>query len=147
MFCISFLRRIKGVPLDASVGGSVEEFSPATRETRVRFPVNAPSSSSLFYLPSLPFFLKDSLIFIFFIQPLVLTVRGKPRNLNQKRTQTRPKAVGTICPSERGWKGNLKYPITLRKAKTSVPPYLPLSTGLSDPDSPQSEQILTYIYI
>ena len=22
----------------------------------------------------------------------------KPRNLNQKRTQTRPKAVGTICP-------------------------------------------------
>ena len=27
-------------------------------------------------------------------------VRGKPRNLNQKRTQTRPKAVGTICPSD-----------------------------------------------
>ena len=26
----------------------------------------------------------------------------------------------------------------------SVPPYLPLSTGLTDPDSPQSEQILTY---
>ena len=24
----------------------------------------------------------------------------KPRNLNQKRTQTRPKAVGTICPSD-----------------------------------------------
>ena len=23
-----------------------------------------------------------------------------PRNLNQKRTQTRPKAVGTICPSD-----------------------------------------------
>ena len=41
----------------------------------------------------------------------------------------------------------MKYPITLRKAKTSVPPYLPLSTGLSDPDSPHSEQILTYIYI
>ena len=41
----------------------------------------------------------------------------------------------------------MKYPITLRKAKTSVPPYLPLSTGLTDPDSPQSEQILTYIYI
>ena len=28
------------------------------------------------------------------------SVRGKPRNLNQKRTQTRPKAVGTICPSD-----------------------------------------------
>ena len=27
-------------------------------------------------------------------------VRKKPRNLNQKRTQTRPKAVGTICPSD-----------------------------------------------
>ena len=27
-------------------------------------------------------------------------VGGKPRNLNQKRTQTRPKAVGTICPSD-----------------------------------------------
>ena len=40
----------------------------------------------------------------------------------------------------------MKYLITLRKAKTSVPPYLPLSTGLSDPDSPHSEQILTYIY-
>ena len=24
----------------------------------------------------------------------------RPRNLNQKRTQTRPKAVGTICPSD-----------------------------------------------
>ena len=24
----------------------------------------------------------------------------KPRNLNQKWTQTRPKAVGTICPSD-----------------------------------------------
>ena len=24
----------------------------------------------------------------------------KPRNLNQKRTQTRPKAFGTICPSD-----------------------------------------------
>ena len=24
----------------------------------------------------------------------------KPRNLNQKRTQTRPKAVGKICPSD-----------------------------------------------
>ena len=47
----------------------------------------------------------------------------------------------------RGWKGNMKYLITLWKAKTSVPPYLPLSTGLTDPDSPQSEQILTYIYI
>ena len=35
--------------------------------------------------------------------------------------------------------GNIKYPITLRKAKTSVPPYLPLSTGLTDPDSPQSD--------
>ena len=46
----------------------------------------------------------------------------------------------------RGWKGNVKYLITLWKAKISVPPYLPLSTGLTDPDSPQSEQILTYIY-
>ena len=44
----------------------------------------------------------------------------------------------------RGWKGNEKYLITLWKAKISVPPYLPLSTGLTDP---QSEQILTYIYI
>ena len=39
----------------------------------------------------------------------------------------------------RGWKGNMKYLITLWKAKISVPPYLPLSTGLTDPDSPQSE--------
>ena len=39
----------------------------------------------------------------------------------------------------------MKYLITLWKAKTSVPPYLPLSTGLTDPDSPQSDQILTYI--
>ena len=31
---------------------------------------------------------------------LIDNVRGKPRNLNQKRTQTRPKAVGTICPSD-----------------------------------------------
>ena len=41
----------------------------------------------------------------------------------------------------------MKYLITLWKAKTSVPPYLPLSTGLIDPDSPQSDQIVTYIYL
>ena len=41
----------------------------------------------------------------------------------------------------------MKYLITLWKAKISVPPYLLLSTGLTDPDSPQSEQILIYIYL
>ena len=73
LFCISFLRRIKEVPIHASIGGSVEEFSPSLRETRVRFQANAHASSTLVRLPSLPFFLKDSLIFIFFVQPLVLT--------------------------------------------------------------------------
>ena len=33
----------------------------------------------------------------------------------------------------------MKYLITLWKAKISVPTYLPLSTGLTDPDSPKSE--------
>ena len=37
----------------------------------------------------------------------------------------------------------MKYLITLWKAKRNVPLHLPLSTGLTDPDSPQSEQILT----
>ena len=37
----------------------------------------------------------------------------------------------------------MKNLITLWKA--NVPLHLPLSTGLTDPDSPQSDQILTYI--
>ena len=41
----------------------------------------------------------------------------------------------------------MKYLITLWKAKTNVPLHLPFSTGLTDPDSPKSEQILTYIYL
>ena len=96
--------------------------------------------------------------------------RGSNTPHRQLPTPTRPIAGGTAIPtcktveSEpktdsdqaegcrnnlsfwRGWKGNVKYLITLWKAKISVPPYLPLSTGLTDPDSPQSEQILTYIY-
>ena len=47
----------------------------------------------------------------------------------------------------RGWKGNIKYLITLWKAKINVILHLPLSTGLTDPDSPQSDQIVTYIYL
>ena len=47
----------------------------------------------------------------------------------------------------RGWKGNIKYLITLWKAKTNVRLYLPLSTGLTDPDSPQGDQIVTHIYL
>ena len=41
----------------------------------------------------------------------------------------------------------MKYLITLWKSKINVPLHLLLSTGLTDPDSPQSEQILTYIYL
>ena len=73
----------------------------------------------------------------------------RPRNLNQKRTQTRPKAVGTICPSDVAGREiwNIRSLCGKQRPPYGVPPYLPLSTGLSDPDSPQSEQILTYIYI
>ena len=77
-----------------------------------------------------------------------LFVRGKPRNLNQKRKKNGPGRRLSEQSVLLMWlegKYCMTYPITLRKAKTSVPPYLPLSTGLTDPDSPQSDRILTYI--